>query len=111
MRRAGGFSGTKWSPRADVSAFGMLLFEIVAGYPRPPPIAAKVAGGVILLPGVPDFVSVLITRALEGHIHSLITIVENLKANDFKILPGVDSDEVSAFVSRVETAAESREVE
>jgi hypothetical protein len=33
MRRAGGFSGEVWSPRADVSAFAKLLFEIVAGRP------------------------------------------------------------------------------
>jgi serine/threonine protein kinase len=78
MRRDGGFSrdGEEWSPQADVSAFAMLLFEIVAGRPwpslspppppRPPPSAAKaeVDGEVILPPDVPAFVSEIIEGGL-----------------------------------------------
>jgi hypothetical protein len=33
MRWGGGFSGKRWSPRPDISAFGMLRFDIVAGRP------------------------------------------------------------------------------
>jgi hypothetical protein len=40
---------------------------------------------------------------------SLSRIFEILKANDFRIVAGVDSDEVSAFVSRVESAGQSGE--
>jgi hypothetical protein len=46
MRWGGGFSGEGegWSPRADVSAFVMLLFEVMAGQPSNPPNAVKAAG-------------------------------------------------------------------
>jgi hypothetical protein len=112
MRRDGGFSGERegWSPRADVSAFAMLLFEIVAGHPLPPPSAAKADWEVILPPGVPAFVSEIIEgglrRSARGEL-SFIGICETLEANDFRIVAGVASDEVSAFVSGIESAAPS----
>jgi serine/threonine protein kinase len=116
MRRDGGFSGEGegWSPQTDVSAFAMLLFEIVAGHPSPSPSAAKADGEAILPPGVPAFVSEIIEgglRPITGSELSFIAIFETLKNNDFRIVAGVDSEEVSAFVSRVESAAESHESE
>jgi hypothetical protein len=110
MRRGGGFSGEGWSPRADVSAFAMLLFEIVAGRPwsSPPPSAANTDGDreVLLPPGVPSFVSEMIEgglRPMAGEKLSFIEIFETLKKNGFGIVAGVDSEEVSAFVRRVES--------
>jgi serine/threonine protein kinase len=54
MRRAVGFSEEGWSPRADVSAFAMLLFEVTAGCPSPPPSVARAIGKVILRPPAPS---------------------------------------------------------
>jgi hypothetical protein len=112
MRRDGGFSGEWWSPWADVSAFAMLLFEIVTGRPSPSPLpsAAEASEEVILPRGVPGFVSEIIEgrlRTMAGEGLSFIAIVETLKENGFGIVAGVDSDEVSAFDSRVELAAQS----
>jgi serine/threonine protein kinase len=118
MRRDGGFSGDGWSPRADVSAFAMLLFAIVSDGPSPssPPSVAKAKGDweVILPPDVPEFVTKIIEGRLRpwtGEELSFIAIFETLKGNDFRILAGVDSDEVSAFVSCVESGAQSCESE
>jgi serine/threonine protein kinase len=122
--RGGGFSGegegdgAVWSPQADVSAFAMLLFEIVAGCSSPlPPLRAATADEdgdgdweVIVPPDVPSFVSEIIEgglRPIAGKELSFIAIIETLKANDFGIVAGVDSDEVSAFVSRVESGVQS----
>jgi hypothetical protein len=114
IRRGGGFSGKRWSPWADVSAFAMLLFEIVAGCSSPsaPPSAAERDGEVIIPPGVPAFVSEIIEKALRpipGTELSFIAIFETLKENNFRIV--ADSDEVSSFVSGVESAAQSGESE
>jgi hypothetical protein len=86
MRRDGGFSGERdgeeWSPRADVSAFAMLLFEIVGGHPWPPPSAAKAAWEVSLPPDVPAFVSVIIEGGLRlrpGRKLSFIPLFESLR--------------------------------
>jgi serine/threonine protein kinase len=118
MRRDGGFSGDGdgdgdgkgWSPQADVSAFAMLLFEIVTGRPWPPPSAGKADSEVILPPDVPGFVSEMIEGGLRPIARkklSFIALFETVKANHFRIVSGVDSDEVSAFVSRVESAGQS----
>jgi hypothetical protein len=40
---------------------------------------------------------------------SFVDIVNRLKANRFQITAGVDSDEVSAFVSRVESSEQAGE--
>jgi hypothetical protein len=116
MRRDGGFSGEGWSPRADVSAFVMLLFEIVSGCSQswPMPAAGKAHGKFIQLPSVPAFVSEIIKGGLfpsPVRELSFIDIIETLKSNDFRIVSGVDFGKVSAFVSRVESAAQSGELE
>jgi hypothetical protein len=92
----------------------MLLFEIVAGHPFPPPSGANAAGEVILPPDVPEFVSEIIEEGLRpstGRELSFIAIIETLKKNDFRIVSGVDSEEVSAFVGGVESAEQSGESE
>jgi serine/threonine protein kinase len=52
IRRDGGFSGEDWIPRADVSAFAMLLVNIVTGYHLSLPVlsVAQVHRKVILTP-------------------------------------------------------------
>jgi hypothetical protein len=114
MRRDGGFSGAGWTPQADVSAFAMLLFEIVAGRRSPPPSAAKSDEELIVPPGVPEFVSEIIEGGLrpsDGGGLSFIAIFETLKRNGFRIVAGVDSDEVTAFVSGAESVVQSGESE
>jgi hypothetical protein len=69
---------------------------------------------MILPPNIPVFVSEMIEGGLwpsSGEELSFISIIETLKANDFGIVTGVDSDEVSTFVGRVESATESGELE
>jgi hypothetical protein len=48
---------------------------------------------------------------IAGEELSFIAIVETLKAKNFQILAGVDSDKVSAFVSSFESAEQSGELE
>jgi serine/threonine protein kinase len=98
------FSGEKWAPTPDVCAFVSLLSEIAIGRPAVPPIDA--AGE---LP-VPDFVSEMIEegRLPESECRlSFVDIVGCLKENGFEIVAGVDSEEVSEFVARVESAEQS----
>jgi hypothetical protein len=106
----------------------MLLFEIVAGRPLSRPSDAMSDTEMIVPPGVPSFVSEMIdgglrlrsrarprasarARARARRELSFIDIIETLKENHFRIVSGVDSDEVSAFVSGIESAAESGDSE
>jgi serine/threonine protein kinase len=86
------FSGTEWTPAADVSAFASLLVEIATG----------ASGASRASAAVPEFVSRMIEDA-----QSFVDIVERLKANRFEIMAGVDCEEVSAFVTSVESAEQS----
>jgi hypothetical protein len=106
------FSGEEWAPTEVVSVFASLLFEIAVGGTATPPTGA--AGGPPFLAAVPVFVSRMIkdgrspesTRRL-----SFAEIVESLKENRFEIMAGVDFDEVSAFVCRVESSVQAGERE
>jgi serine/threonine protein kinase len=105
------FSG-EWAPSADVSAFASLLFEITVGGTATPSIGA--AGGSPSPATVPAFVSRMIEdgRSPESARRlSFAEIVAQLKANGFKIMAGVDSDEVSEFVNRVESSEHAGERE
>jgi serine/threonine protein kinase len=102
------FSGEEWSPKADVSAFASLLFEIAVGRHSTPLISA--ADRPPFPASVPEFVSRIIEegRSPESrHNLSFVDIVESLKAERFQIMAGVDFDEVSAFVSWVESSEEA----
>jgi hypothetical protein len=102
------FSGEKWSPTADVCAFSFLLFEIAVGRPAIPPVGG--AGELAVPARVPPFVSRMIEdgRSPESQSRlSFVDIVKRLKEDRFEIVPGVDSEEVSAFVARVESAEQS----
>jgi hypothetical protein len=98
------FSGEGWAPTANVCVFASLLFEIAVSRPSTPPIGAVGA--------VPAFVSGLIE---DGRLPksrgclSFVEIVALLKANRFEIMAGVDSDEVSEFVSRIESSEQAKE--
>jgi hypothetical protein len=95
----GGFSGTGWTSDKDIQAFASILFELVFGGPS--------RGEVSIPTAIPDFVSKIIESGLSltsRRSCSFNTILDILKQNDFKIEDGVDSAEVSAFVSWVESA-------
>jgi serine/threonine protein kinase len=110
------FSGEEWAPTADVSAFASLLFEIAVGGTgtgtATPPIGG--AGGLPFPAAIPAFVSLMIKDGgspESARRLSFAEIVAELKANRFEIMAGVDSDEVSAFVSRVESSEQGPERE
>jgi hypothetical protein len=92
----GGFSGESWRPKADVRAFTVILWEIAAG----------TSGGQDgRSPDVPSFISRIIERGQSADLkstESFADILRTLKENDFKIMEGVDSQEVSNFVSWIE---------
>jgi serine/threonine protein kinase len=100
--RLGGFSGNGWTPERDLQAFASILFEIVVG---------PAAQGESSIPTtIPAFVSQIIERGLSPTSEtkcSLNVICDILKHNNFLIEDGVDSAEVSAFVSWVESAEQS----
>jgi serine/threonine protein kinase len=106
------FSGEGWALTADVSAFASLLFEIAVGRP-----AIPLSGAVSDRPfpaAVPVFVSQMIedVRSPKSKCGlSFVDIVAELKENHFEIMAGVDSDEVSAFVSRIESLQQAGERE
>jgi hypothetical protein len=104
------FSGEEWAPTADVSAFVSLLFEIAISITTTPPIGA--AGGPSFPAAVPAFVSWMIEDGPSpdsARRLSFAEIAARLKANRFEIMAGVDSDEVTAFVSRVESSEQAGE--
>jgi hypothetical protein len=94
-----GFSGEGWTLERDIQAFASILFELVFGHPP--------QGEASIPTGIPDFVSRIIKSGLSplsGINYSFNTILNLLKQNDFGIEDGVDSAEVSRFVSWVESA-------
>jgi serine/threonine protein kinase len=89
------FVGEKWSPAGDVCAFVSLLAEIAV---QPAPAA------------FPEFVSAMIEdgRVPESQYRlSWPQIIGRLTENRFAIVPGVDSQEVAAFVAWVESEEQS----
>jgi serine/threonine protein kinase len=97
-----GFSGEGWTPEKDIEAFATILFELLFGCPP--------QGDASIPTGIPEFVSKVIKSGLfhRSRIsYSFNTILELLKHNDFRIEDGVDSAEVSAFVSWVESAEQA----
>jgi serine/threonine protein kinase len=107
-------SGRQLTQKADVFAFALILFSIVVGH-RPfgetgerscPAKRPLIVGDTI--PGfVPGFVVRLIRSGLSTNPNarpSFNDIVEVLENNRFRIAEEVDSEEVSAFVSSVESS-------
>jgi hypothetical protein len=96
IAEVGGFSGEDWRPSADIRAFAELLSRIVIGD------SAEDRG---CSQSVPGFILNMIERgqSLDSNATlSFVDIFEALKGNDFRILEGVDSKEVSKFVRWIE---------
>jgi serine/threonine protein kinase len=96
IAEVGGFSGESWRPAADVRAFAELLSRIVIGD------SAEDRGCSL---SVPVFVLEMIERgqSLDSNAKlSFMDIFDTLKNKDFRILEGVDSKEISNFVSWIE---------
>jgi hypothetical protein len=109
-------SGEERTAKIDVFSFASILFKVVVGLPA----LGRTSTSEELrklsmnpcervdIPGfVPEFVSVLIGSGLSANPRerpSFNDISEALKNNYFRIADGVDSDEVSAFVSLVESS-------
>jgi serine/threonine protein kinase len=94
-----GFSGEGRNLEKDLQAFRSILFELVFG--RPP------QGEASIPTGIPDFVSGILESSfspISATRSSFHTILKILKWNNFKIEDDVDSAEVSAFVTWVESA-------
>jgi hypothetical protein len=101
MVDVGGFFGECRIPTSDVRAFAEVLSEIIMG-------GSKVEG--VSRPDVPGFVVEIIERGLSGDsisANSFMEIFEILEQNRFEIVAGVDCDEVSKFVSWVESSEQS----
>jgi serine/threonine protein kinase len=101
-----GFSDEGWTPQVDVRAFVSLLFEIVVGHPvtlfgdgNTEEIVRQQVPKVVL-----DIIDAIrIDRRPKCSINWIFSI---LKKNDFQIVDGVDSVEVSKFVQWVEQTEE-----
>jgi hypothetical protein len=96
MTEVGGFSEEDWRPAADIRAFAELVSRIAIG---------KSAGAMGCSQSVPAFVFEMIERgqSLDSKAAlSFVDIFETLKVNNFGILEGVDSIEVSNFVNWIE---------
>jgi hypothetical protein len=94
-----GISRERWTLERDIQRFASILFELVFGHP--PQDETSIPSGI------PDFVSRIIKSGLSplsGTSSSFNTILKILKQNNFKIEDGIDSAEVSKFVSWVESA-------
>jgi serine/threonine protein kinase len=94
----GGFSRARWTPMMDVRGFASILFELVVGRPAKDEISVP--------RDIRRFVCEITEKGLwlksvrEFTFHDIFEI---LKQNKFQIEDGVDSKEVSAFVSWVES--------
>jgi serine/threonine protein kinase len=92
------FSGEGWTPAADVCAFASLLSEIAVGRPGAQPGAAA---------PVSAFVSAIIEGGQSPSPtakRSFADLLQNMRANGFAILGGVDAAEVCVFVDSVESS-------
>jgi serine/threonine protein kinase len=106
----GEFLEERWSGQADVRAFGSLLVEMTVGSPSTLP-GSRTSEGT-KNQGIAKFFSEMI-KSIEfksyQEVHSLNSIVDILKKNEFQIERGVDSEEVWEFVRWVELCEYSRE--
>jgi tRNA A-37 threonylcarbamoyl transferase component Bud32 len=94
-----GISGKGWTAERDIEAFASILFELLFGYPP--------QGEASIPTDIPDFVSRIIKSGfspISRRSCSFNTILDILKQNNFRIEEGVNSSEVSALVSWVESA-------
>jgi hypothetical protein len=91
-----GFSGESWTPTVDIRAFTWILSETVVG------ASAEQGCGCS---GIPAFVFEIIENGESADlkaVKSLSDILKILKLHNFKIIEGVDVEEVSNFVKWIE---------
>jgi hypothetical protein len=98
------FAGEQWTPAGDVSGFRHILF-LIANYTAVELAVPAFFSLMIDMAGSPDPQWQLLPDP-HGRV-SFVDIVERLKMKDFRIVPGVDAEEVSAFVAWVESAEQS----
>jgi hypothetical protein len=94
-----GLTGDDWTPKADVRGFASLLFEITVG--------RSMNDDPAIPSDIPAFVSEIIKAGRSRDSppkRSFRDIFETLRRNDFQIMEGVNSTEVSSFVSWVESS-------
>jgi serine/threonine protein kinase len=94
----GSFSKAGLTRESDIQAFASILFELMFGHPP--------QGELSIPTDIPDFVSTIIKSGLyhgSETKYSFHDIFEILKQYNFEIEKDVDSAEVSAFVSWVES--------
>jgi hypothetical protein len=95
----GGISREERRLEKDIQAFALILFEIV--------VRGSATSAAFIPASIPNFVAKIIKLGLyrtSVKRPSFNDIFEILKENNFRIEDGVDSEEVSAFVSWVESA-------
>jgi hypothetical protein len=109
-------SGEECTAKIDVFSFALILFEIMVSLPALGRTSTSKGLGKLPMNAcprveisgfVPEFVSVFIESGLSANPRdkpSFSDIFEALKNNSFRIADGVDSDEVSSFVSLVESS-------
>jgi hypothetical protein len=95
----GGFSGEFWTPKIDSRAFASILFEFL--FRRPPQSEISTHTRI---PAVVSSVIESRPSPISGPTDSFTALFEILKQNHFQIEGSVDSAEVSASVSSVESA-------
>jgi serine/threonine protein kinase len=96
IAEVGGFSGKDWRPDADVRGFAELVSKIVIGCSSEESRTSQ---------SIPTFVLKMIEQGQSSDSKatvSFVEIFETLKDEEFKILEGVDSKEVTNFVSWIE---------
>jgi serine/threonine protein kinase len=108
--------GQECTPKIDVFSFALILFEVVVGVPALGRTSTSEELGKLPVNAcerveIPGFVSGLVYLLIESGLSadprerpSFDDIFEALEGNAFMIVDGVDSDEVSAFVSLVESS-------
>jgi hypothetical protein len=109
-------SGEECTAKLNVFSFSLILFEIVVSFPVLGRTGASEELEKLLINGcerveipgfVPSFISMLVESGLSTNsskIPSFNNVSEALNKNYFSIADGVDSNEVSAFVSLVESS-------
>jgi serine/threonine protein kinase len=98
IAEVGGFSGENWRPYVDVRGFAELLSKIVIGGSSKESRTSQF---------IPAFVLKMIKRGQSSDskaIVSFVEIFETLKSEKFRILEGVDPNEVSNFASWIESS-------
>jgi serine/threonine protein kinase len=98
IAEVGAFSGENWRPDADVRAFTELLSKIVIGGSSEENRSSQ---------SIPIFVLKMIEQGQSSDSEatgSFVEIFKTLEGEEFKILDGVDSNEVSNFVSWIESS-------